>query len=120
MREKNNQTFWVVLIITQLIFIACFVFYLVLKNLVWGTGYMPLVPEGSTLYSLWDIMFIVVTLPGILSILGFIPVVIIEIVGIVSFFTRKRGALYLILVLEGIILEFFQVILAIIVLAGRQ
>ena len=120
MRGKNNNTFWVILIITQVIFIACMAFYLILKNVVWTGGYLPSVPEGSTLYSMWETMFGVVTLPAILALLGFIPIVISQFVGFVRFFTRKRDALYLILVIESFLLEFFQGVLAIIVLGGRQ
>lgn len=120
MREKNYHTFWVVLVVTQLIVIACMVFYLVIKNMVWNGGFLPAVPEGSTLYSIWETMFGVVTLPAILALLGFIPVVIIQLFGFVRFFTRKRDALYMILVIGSVLLEFFQEILALIVLGGRQ
>lgn len=43
-----------------------------------------------------------------------------QLVGFVRFFTRKRDALYMILVIGSVLLEFFQEILAFIVLGGRQ
>ena len=118
--QKSNNTFRVILVIFQLICITSFIFYFVLNNQVWAADNSLLVPEDGWVYSLWNTTFVLVTIPGILSLLGFIPTIIINLVGVIKFFVQKRAIGYLVLVIESTILEFFQIILAIVLFGGRQ
>ena len=118
--KKKNYTFRVILIIIQIVFLASFFFYMYLDSSVYGTGYTLLVSEDSTIYAIWQFMYDIILIPGILTLLGFIPMVISEIVGIVHFFTRGKDVTLLIFVIESIVLEFFMLVFGMAVLGMRM
>lgn len=118
--DKSNHMFRILLFLFQLVCTVSFIAFIFLDNQVWAADYSLLVAEESRVYSLWNSMYSWVLLPGLLTLLAFIPTVIIDIAGFIFFFTKRKDASYLVLVICSTILECFQIILGICVLGMRQ
>ena len=112
MVKKETHIFRIMLFIIQLVIVGVFIFFMYLDFQVWGADFSLLVSVESGYLTLWESMYDWIFILGLVTLLGFIPTVIINIVGLIRFFTKRKGAAYLVLVIGSTILELFQMILA--------
>ena len=120
MDKKETHVFRIILVIFQLFCIASFIFYIILEGQVYDAHYNLLVSEDSWVYALENTMYTLILIPGLLTLLAFIPTVIADIVGFIVYFAKRKDAVYLVLVIVSFILEFVQILLGLAVLGMRQ